>query len=106
MNRWTEFRKRRKAKLEKLSDTAPVNISPPTFYKASDEGLYLSHRGLWAYIPTEYKYVWKLGDETISYETCCALADDESADDLTLTVTAINDNGESTVEATSLFNHT
>lgn len=94
--RWTEFKKRRKARYDKLSTAAPVNTTPPSIMDGGN-GLLLAVRGAWDNYPTKFELVWKSNGVVSEMGDSYVLQQGEDISQITLDVTASNDNGATTV---------
>ena len=94
--RWNEFKKRRKARYDKLSTAAPVNTALPAITNGGN-GLLLANRGTWDNYPTRFDVEWKIDGRTVEYGDSYYLPSGVDFDSVSLSVTATNDNGSTTV---------
>jgi len=94
--RWTEFKKRRKSRYNKLSTAAPVNTRPPSIMDGGN-GLLLADRGDWDNYPTEFILVWKVNGDLRQYGDSYVMTGGVTIGEVSLTVTAQNDDGSTSI---------
>ena len=94
--RWTEFKKRRKARYDEKSTAAPVNTKTPSVSDGGN-GLFLADKGSWDNYPTKIELIWKVGTNIVQFGESYCKPEDVDISTLTLTVNASNDNGTTSI---------
>lgn len=94
--RWTEFKKRRKNRYDKKSVAAPANTEAPSFSDGGN-GLLLADKGKWDNYPTDFVLEWRVSGQLVQYGESYCKPEDVDIGDVTLTVTAVNDNGQTQI---------
>lgn len=90
------FLRRRKARLEKLSTAAPANTRAPSITDGGN-GLLLADKGDWDNYPTSITVEWKVAGVTREFGGSYFMRPGDNFVDVSITVTAINDDGSTAI---------